>query len=171
MQLAPLASAYLMCRELCHRTHLVTEGVVLSIALLPYVALHAAGEQEADALVQQLSGLPAELASGAFSQLCNPAPSPCPPPRLPTDEARRQSIYDQLFVLGDASVPALARALGSQDASLRSNAALALGVLGEDGGHRLIAPKQRSILAPRCRRSRLLCKIQRRHRGARRASY
>ena len=130
MPLAPLVSANLMCRELCHRTRLVAGWFILSIALLPYVALRAAGQQEADALVQQLSGLPAELPSGPHSWLCNPAPAPCSPPPLPPDEAKRQSIYDQLFALGSASVRALARALGSQDVSLRSNAALALGVLG-----------------------------------------
>jgi HEAT repeat protein len=130
MRPAPLAKAYLMCCELGHRTRLVTEGAVLSIALLPYVALHAAGQQDADALVQQLSGLPAELYGGPHSFLCAPAPSQCSPPPLPPDEAKRQSIYDRLFALGTASVPALARALGSQDVSLRRNAALALGVLG-----------------------------------------
>src|SRR6266403_792262 len=82
MQLAPLVSANLMCRELCNRTRLVAGGIVVSVALLPYVALHAAGQQEADALVQQLSGLPAELPSGGFTRLCSPAPAPCPPPPL-----------------------------------------------------------------------------------------
>jgi HEAT repeat protein len=40
------------------------------------------------------------------------------------------NIYDQLFALGEDGVAALARALGSRDENLRSNAALALGVLG-----------------------------------------
>jgi HEAT repeat protein len=130
MQLARLVSANLLCRELCRRTRLVAGGIVLSIALLPHMVLHAAEQQEADALVQRLSGLPAELPLGPFSRLCSPAPAPCPLPPLPPNEAKRQSIYDQLFGLGSASVPALARALGSQDVSLRRNAALALGVLG-----------------------------------------
>jgi HEAT repeat protein len=93
------------------------------------VASYAAGQQDADALVQQLSGLPAAIQPGPFSWLCNPAPAPCSPPPLPPDEAKRQSIYNQLFAPGSVGVPALARALGSRDVSLRSNAALALGVL------------------------------------------
>jgi hypothetical protein len=129
MQLRPSIRACLMCSDFCHRTRLVAEGFVLAIALLPYVASHAAGQQDADALVQQLSGLPAEIQPGPFSWLCNPAPAPCSPPPLPPDEAKRRRIYDQLFALGSVGVPALARALGSRDVSLRSNAALALGVL------------------------------------------
>jgi len=48
---------------------------------------------------------------------------------LSPGEAKRKNIYDQLFALGKDGVGALARALGSRDVSLRSKAALALGVL------------------------------------------
>jgi hypothetical protein len=43
-----------MRSDFCHRTRLVAEGLVFAIALLPNVAPHAAGQQDADALVQQL---------------------------------------------------------------------------------------------------------------------
>jgi hypothetical protein len=120
-----------MCRELCRRTWLIAEGTVLSIALLtPNATSHAASQKDADALVQQLSGLPAAIQSSGFSQICNPAPAQCPPRPLPPGEAKRRNIYDQLFALRQDGVAALARALGSRDESLRSNAALALGVLG-----------------------------------------
>lgn len=118
-----------MYLELYRRSRLITEGIVLSIALLvPYVMSHASS-QDADALVQQLSGLPAEIQIGGFSQLCNPAPAQCPPRPLPLGEAKRKNIYDQLFALKKEGVDALARALASRDVSLRRNAVLALGVL------------------------------------------
>jgi HEAT repeat protein len=91
----------------------------------------AAGQQDADALVQQLSGLPAELYAGPMSILCGPQPSPCSPPPLPPAEAKRQQIESQLHALGSAGVLALARGLGSADVSVRSNAALMLIVLSE----------------------------------------
>src|SRR6267142_6636224 len=119
-----------MCRELCHRTSLNTAGIVLSVALLtPFGTSHTATQKDADALVQQLSGLPAEIQLGGFSQICNPAPAQCPPRPLSPGEAKRKNIYDQLFALGKDGVGALARALGSRDVILRSKAALALGVL------------------------------------------
>jgi hypothetical protein len=96
-------------------------GFVLTAALLPYVASHAAGQQAADALVQQLSGLPAELYTGPVSVLCPPQPSPCSPPPLPPAEARRQHVENQLHGLGRGSVPALAQGLGSADVSVRRN--------------------------------------------------
>jgi HEAT repeat protein len=109
---------------------LITKGIVLSMALfIPYVMSHAASQQDADSLVQQLSGLPAEIQLGGFSQICNPAPAQCPTRPVPSGEAKRKNIYDQLFALGKDGVGALARALESRDVSLRSNAALALGVL------------------------------------------
>jgi HEAT repeats len=120
-----------MCREAFPRPWPIAEGIVLSMALqIPYVTSHAASQKDADALVQQLSGLPAEIQSSGFSQICSPAPAECPPRPLPPGEAKRKSIYDQLFALGEDGVAALARALRSPDQSLRSNAALALGVLG-----------------------------------------
>jgi hypothetical protein len=119
-----------MRRDLYRRFSFITEGIVLSMALLiPYVMSHAASQKDADAIVQQLSGLPAEIQLGGSSQICNPAPARCPPRPLPPGEAKRENIYDQLFALGEDGVGALARALESRDVSLRSNAALALGVL------------------------------------------
>jgi hypothetical protein len=86
----------------------------------------------ADALVLQLRGLPAALYPGPLSYLCKPAPSPCPPPPLPPAEIKRQHIYSQLSALGSAGVAALARGLQNDDASVRSNSALALNVLSDD---------------------------------------
>jgi len=117
-----------------HRTRFVADGFVLVVALLPYVASHAAGQQDADALVQELSGLPAELYTGPMSFLCPPHPSPCSPPPLPPAEAKRQRIEDQLHGLGGDGVLALARGLGNADVSVRRNSALMLMVLSEDLG-------------------------------------
>jgi hypothetical protein len=111
------------------------EGFVLAIALLPYVASHAVGQEDADALVRQLSGLPAELYGGPHSFLCAPAPSHCSPPPLPPAEAKRQHIEGQLHALGSAGVLALARGLESADVSVRRNSALMLLVLSEGLGN------------------------------------
>jgi HEAT repeat protein len=60
------------------------------------------------------------------------APAPCPPPPLPPAEIKRQRIYSQLSALASAGVAALARGLQNDDASVRSNSALALLVLSDD---------------------------------------
>jgi len=102
------------------------KDTVLGLLVICLVACR--DHDNADALVQQLSGLPPAIDPGPGSWLCNPALTACSPPLLPA-EAKRQRIYDQLFALGSAGLAALARALQSHDVSLRSNAALALGVL------------------------------------------
>jgi hypothetical protein len=84
-------------------------------------------DAHADALVGQLRDLPPQINPGPFSVLC--ASSPCGRPPLPPEEAKRRQIYDQLYELGRACVPALARALQSSDVGLRRNATLALDVL------------------------------------------
>jgi hypothetical protein len=101
------------------------------VSLTPYARSQSTGHLDADALVLQLRGLPAELYMGPMSRLCNPAPAPCSPSPLPPAEIKRQRIYSQLPALGSASVPALARGLQHADASVRSNAALALYVLSD----------------------------------------
>jgi HEAT repeat protein len=101
------------------------------ISLTHYAWPQSAQPVDADALVLQLRGLPAELYAGPGSYLCNPAPSPCSPPPLPSAEIKRQNIYSRLSGLGSASVPALARGLQNEDATVRSNAALALYVLSD----------------------------------------
>jgi hypothetical protein len=101
------------------------------VSLTPYARSQSTGHLDADALVLQLRGLPAELYMGPMSRLCNPAPAPCSPSPLPPAEIKRQRIYSQLSALGSASVPALARGLQHADASVRSNAALALYVLSD----------------------------------------
>jgi hypothetical protein len=87
---------------------------------------------DADALVLQLRGLPAELYPGPMSYLCNPAPAPCSPPPLPSGEIKRLRIYSQLSALDGAGVLALARGLQNAELSVRSNSALALYYLSDD---------------------------------------
>jgi HEAT repeat protein len=102
------------------------------VSLTPYARSLGTGPLDADDLVLQLRGLPAELYIGPTSHLCNPAPSPCSPPPPPPAEIKRQRIYSQLSTLGSAGVPALARGLQNVDASVRSNSALALYVLSDE---------------------------------------
>ena len=110
--------------------------VVLAVWALPYAHAYAAEPVDADAVVRELRGLPAELYPGPMTGLCHPVPPPCPPPPLPPAEAKRQHVYDELYALASAGVSALARGLSSSDASVRSNAALALLVLSEGlSGH------------------------------------
>jgi biopolymer transport protein ExbD len=113
-----------------HRARMHRRLPVILVSLLaPCVTTHAISQKDADALVQQLSGLPTEIQASGFSRICPSARAQCPPRPLPADEAKRKDIYDQLFALGKDGVAALARALGSRDSNLRGNAALALGVL------------------------------------------
>jgi hypothetical protein len=102
------------------------------VSLTPDARSQGTEPLDADAVVLQLRGLPAELYAGPGSYLCNPAPSPCSPPPLPPAEIKRRRIYSQLSALGSAGVAALARGLQNDDASVRSNAALALYVLSDE---------------------------------------
>ena len=111
----------------------VAGALALVLVSLTLCARAQAGETlDADAVVLQLRGLPAELYVGPLSHLCNPAPAPCLPPPLPPAEIKRQRIYSQLSALGSAGVPALARGLQNADVSVRSNSALALYVLSDE---------------------------------------
>jgi HEAT repeat protein len=110
-------------------------AVTLALALVsmtPDARPQGTEPLDADAVVLQLRGLPAELYIGPMSRLCNPAPAPCSPLPLPPAEIKRQRIYSQLSALGSAIVPALARGLQNVDASVRSNSALALYVLSDE---------------------------------------
>jgi HEAT repeats len=107
----------------------------LTLALVfmtPDARSQGTGPVDADALVLQLRGLPAELYPGPMSYLCNPEPAPCSPPPLPSGEIKRLRIYSQLSALEGAGVLALARGLQNADASVRSNSALALYYLSDD---------------------------------------
>jgi HEAT repeat protein len=115
------------------KTPLIAGTIALVlVSLTPDARSQGTGSLDADAVVLQLRDLPAELYIGPTSHLCNPAPAPCSPPRLPSAEIKRQRIYSQLSALGSASVAALARGLQNDDASVRSNAALALYVLSDE---------------------------------------
>jgi HEAT repeats len=102
---------------------------LVQFSLTPYARSQGTESPDADAVVLQMRGLPAELYPGPGSHLCNPAPSPCAPPPPPPAEIKRQRIYSQLSALGSSSVPALTRGLRYADVSVRSNSALALYVL------------------------------------------
>jgi hypothetical protein len=121
--------------ELDFRRHKPFIAGTIALALVSLTS-HARSEgaqpADADALVLELRGLPAELYTGPMSHLCNAAPAPCSAPPLPPAEMKRQRIYGQLSALGSASVPALARGLQNADLSVRNNSALALYVLSDE---------------------------------------
>ncbi len=86
---------------------------------------------QADAIVARLRDLPLPLRAlprGIASTQATQQP-------LPALELRRQKIYDQLRVLGPASVPALARALRDPDADMRRDVVVALDVLAGGWWH------------------------------------
>jgi HEAT repeat protein len=127
--------------EFRQKAPLITGTIALVLAsLTPYARSQGTGSLEADAVVLQMRGLPAELYTGPNSWLCNPAPSPCSPPPLPPAEIKRQRIYSQLSALGSASVPALARGLQYADVSVRSNSALALYLLSDKSLSSVVTP-------------------------------
>ena len=112
------------------RRHFGLSSTLASVILLGSVAAcsHATPVTKADALVEQLRGLPPYINPGPFSMLC--ARQPCPPFPVPPIELKRRRILRQLFALGNASVQALARALNSSDLNMKLNAELALQQLG-----------------------------------------
>jgi hypothetical protein len=119
--------------DLLEKTSFVAGIFALALVLMtPDARPQATEPVDADALVLQLRGLPAELYPGPMSYLCNPAPAPCSPPPLPPAEIKRQRIYSQLSALGTAGVLALAGGLQNADVSVRSNSALALYYLSDD---------------------------------------
>jgi hypothetical protein len=122
---------------------LVTGGMLALalVSLMPYARPQGTGSLDADAVVLQLQGLPAELYLGPMSHLCNPAPAPCSPLPLPPAEIKRQRIYSRLSALGSAGVLALARGLQNADVSVRSNSALALYALSDESiSSNLVSP-------------------------------
>ena len=117
----------------CQKTPFIAGTLALVLVLLaPDARPQDAEPLSADAVVLQLRGLPAELYTGPHSYLCSPAPAPCSPPPLPPAEITRQRVYGQLSALGGAGVAALARGLQNDDASVRSDSALALYVLSDE---------------------------------------
>jgi len=98
----------------------------------PAEAVRAGAETaRADAAVAKLRELPLPLRP--FREGL-PSAKATPPP-LPALEVRRQRVYDELHALGQASVPALARALRDADPEMRRNVAVALDVVGGGWWH------------------------------------
>jgi hypothetical protein len=115
------------------KTRFIAGALALALPLMaPDARPQGTEPVDADALVLQLQGLPAELYPGPMSYLCNPAPAPCSPPPLPSGEIKRLRIYSQLSALEGAGVLALARGLQNAELSVRSNSALALYYLSDD---------------------------------------
>lgn len=93
--------------------------MVLSTILLLPAATHPQSAQISDLTAQRLVGeLRQFSASLPASALSNGVPDPA--------EQRRRSIYDQLWKLGTAAVPALNRGLADPDVQIRRNVALFL---------------------------------------------
>jgi hypothetical protein len=80
----------------------------------------------ADSIVERLRELPLPMQASAHGL---PSRKAAPPP-LPALETRRQQVYSELHALGQASVPALVRALRDPDPEMRRNVAVAIDVVG-----------------------------------------
>jgi hypothetical protein len=91
---------------------LVSAGVSQSTTTSP---------QSADELVQSLRQFPAAIPAGGTGN-----------GGLSDTERLRREIYDRLWSLGAAGVPALCRGLADRDVQVRRNVALFLGVAGGD---------------------------------------
>lgn len=97
-------------------------GIVLATMILSAAGNRAEshdGLQSADDLIQELGQFPASLPAGVPS---NGVPDP--------KEERRRALYQQLWSLGPAVVPALNRGLANPDVQIRRNVALFLNVAG-----------------------------------------
>jgi HEAT repeat protein len=127
---------------LCSR-RLISVAAVLVLVTTggPVFAAHphaTHSDAAADAVVAKLRDLPLPILRPQQGNS-----STMTPPPLPDLEARRQQVYDQLHALGQASVPALARALRDPDPEMRRDVAVALDVVGggwwqfSDGGPKL----------------------------------
>ncbi len=97
--------------------------VVLAVLMVSRAAFQStpSGAPSAEELVQALRQLPAAIPGVAPSTGVQP----------PTERLRRE-IYDRLWSLGSAALPALCRGLGDPDVQVRRNVALFLGVAGGD---------------------------------------
>jgi hypothetical protein len=137
--------------------HLWTEraGWLATLVLVPILAVSSTlyavprpgNHADADALVQQLRGLPAPmpvLMGGGL--VAEGAPEP-PPSPLRLGEQRRWQLYNKLHAFGADGVAALARGLEGPDVRLRRNVTLALGFLAEGSSHFDSAPSQIDIRA------------------------
>jgi HEAT repeat protein len=96
---------------------------MLSIALIVSVWGHAQSvqttPQSAEELVAELRSFPAALPGGGPSNGV-----------LDRHEERRRAVYDRLWSLGPAALPALNRGLADPDPQIRRNVALFLGAAG-----------------------------------------
>jgi HEAT repeats len=106
-----------------NRTTSAATVTVMSIVLILSASGHSQSVQpsgqSADELVAELRQFPAALPGMAPS---NGVPDP--------KEERRHTLYDRLWTLGPAALPALGRGLADPDVQVRRNVALFLGVAG-----------------------------------------
>ena len=106
----------------------MTTTLMAAIALVGSL-LHAGVSVQATPQVPQS---PEELVQ-ALGQLPAAIPGIAPSTGVPSPiERRRGEIYDGLWSLGPAAVPALCRGLGDPDVQVRRNVALFLGAAGND---------------------------------------
>jgi HEAT repeat protein len=108
---------------------------ILVVAASPGLAAHPplahSDAATADAVVRKLRELPMPMRRSPQGM----ASTRATPPPLPSLEAKRQQVYDELHSLGPASVPALARALRDPDPEMRRDVAVALDVVGGGWWH------------------------------------
>jgi HEAT repeat protein len=110
---------------------ILTTGAAPAFAAHPPVtrndAARAGAEAaSADAVVGRLRELPLPMQASPRGL----ASTKAAPPPLPALESRRQRVYAELHALGQASVPALVRALRDPDPEMRRNVVVAMDVVG-----------------------------------------
>lgn len=115
----------------------VTAAIILAATATPTSAAHRRVSRDDPARADAVSAK-AYAAVGRLRELPLPmqsfphglASTKTALPPLPSLESRRQHVYAELHALGQASVPALARALRDPDPEMRRNVAVAIDVVG-----------------------------------------
>lgn len=117
------------------RLKMAATTVILVVIVAPALAEHPrlahSDAATADALVAKLRELPMPMQRSPHGI----SSTNTTPPPLPALEAKRQRVYDELHVLGPASIPALAHALRDPDPEMRRDVAVALDVVGGGWWH------------------------------------
>ena len=119
------------CLRVCAAAIILATSATPTFAARPPVMRNDASRAgtvgvRADAVVERLRELPLPMQPSPRSLTSTKTA----PPPLPALESRREQVYAELHALGQASVPALTRALRDPDPEMRRNVAVAMDVIG-----------------------------------------